>query len=982
MRKLGILLAVVIVLLVAGALIVPHLVDVNSYHGQIQAQLEKKLGRPVSLGQMSLSLFPLSFKVQNAVVGEDKSFVTGRPFATVGELAVSVKLLPLLHKEVDINSLELSHPQIEMVRNAQGEWNFATLGSPSVPAQVGQKPAGQLALAKLQINDGQVAITDFQKHQSRALYDHIDLTLTDFAPDREFAIEAAAHLEGQGKQTISLKGKGGPIEKANLLNTNFDGTIHMEQVSISAAEKFLNSQALSGIEALVSGDANLKNSNGKTGSSGTIKLENSYIRQVNVGYPITVDYDVADNLTTDVIEMHRGEIKLGSTPISLSGTLDTRPTPALIDLKLTATNASVAEAARLASAFGVAFSPGMEVNGRVDANIQARGAANQPAMNGQFSARDLIITGKELPQPVKVNAVSLALTPQTIRSNDFTATTGVTNVTVNFLLSNYTAPNSSVSASLRATNARLGEVLNIAKAYGISAVEGMTGDGSLTADVHAQGPTKNPAAFTFNGSGKIQNAVLKVPSLTKPLQIRNSDIRFSQNSAILENVAMSVGQSNANGALTLRNFAAPQVQFTLNVDKANVADLQSLVASPVPAKRASAATPGKRFWNIVPAANAQQPAEPGMLSKMTGNGDLSVGTIQYDDLVMTNAHSKVLMDHGVIRLNPVTADLYGGKEAGTIVIDTRPAQPVYTVNLKTDKVDANRLISSVSSLKQTLFGLLTSNVNARFSSSSATSIMRSLNGNLALNLVNGKLANVDLLHELATVGQFLGGGIGTASKGFTNLTQLSGNFDVQNGVAQTDNLKAAIDGGTFAAKGLINLANESLNMHVTAVLNKATSQGVGGTQIGGFMNTALANNQGELVMPVIITGTFQHPQITPDMQQIAQMKLQNLLPTSKNPGALTNGILGAILGKGQSASGDTSGSPGDAVTGILGALGGNKQQKQQRPAQQGTVPPADNANQQQDQPQANPLGDILNQVLNKKQKQQPAPAPPPEPPKR
>src|SRR5207245_9161803 len=146
----------------------------------------------------------------------------------------------------------------------------------------------------------------------------------------------------------------------------------------------------------------------------------------------------------------------------------------------------------------------------------------------------------------------------------------------------------------------------------------------------------------------------------------------------------------------------------------------------------------------------------------------------------------------------------------------------------------------------------------------------------------------------ATVGQFLGGGIGTASKGLTNLMQLSGNFDVQNGVAQTDNLKAAIDGGTFAAKGLINLADESLNMHVTAVLNKAMSQGVGGTQIGGFMNTALANNQGELVMPVIITGTFQHPQRNRDMQQIAKMKLQNLLAKSKNQGVLTHGVHGGI----------------------------------------------------------------------------------------
>jgi uncharacterized protein involved in outer membrane biogenesis len=300
----------------------------------------------------------------------------------------------------------------------------------------------------------------------------------------------------------------------------------------------------------------------------------------------------------------------------------------------------------------------------------------------------------------------------------------------------------------------------------------------------------------------------------------------------------------------------------------------------------------------------------------------------------------------------------------------RPAQPVYNVNMKTDKVDANKLISSVSSMKQVLFGLLTSNVNANFSSTSAASIMQSLNGNLALNLVNGRLANVDLLHELASVGQFIGGGFGSASKGFTNLAQLSGNFDVRNGVAQTDNLKAAIDGGTFAAKGLINLVNDSLNLHVTAVLNKSLSQGVGGTQIGGFMNTVLANNQGELVVPVIVTGTFQHVQVTPDVQQLAQMKLQNLLPTSKNPGALTNGLLGAIMGKSQSTNG---GAPKQGVADdILGALGGAKQQK---PPQKNTPQPADNADQQQQQ--ANPLEDVLNQVLNKKKKPEPPPSQPP-----
>ena len=69
-------------------------------------------------------------------------------------------------------------------------------------------------------------------------------------------------------------------------------------------------------------------------------------------------------------------------------------------------------------------------------------------------------------------------------------------------------------------------------------------------------------------------------------------------------------------------------------------------------------------------------------------------------------------------------------------------------------------------------------------------------------------------------------------------------------------------------------------MHVNAVLGKDLSQKVGGTGIGGFMNTALANKNGELVIPVIVTGNLNHPVIAPDVEKLAQMKLNNLLPTS------------------------------------------------------------------------------------------------------
>lgn len=999
MRKLGITVLIIVLVLVVATLVVPRVIDVNKYHGEIQAQLEKKLGRQVSLGEIRLSLLPLSLRVANPVIAEDKSFDTGRPFATAQNLSVSVKFLPLLRKELEVRSLSLDRPQVELVRNANGEWNFATLGQtprpspsqtaaetsqpdqpmhPSQPAaspapaqsptQQSKKSAGELSLANLNINDGQVAITDLQKHQSRAVYDHIDVRVSDFSPNSEFSLKVAAHLPGHGKQTVSLNGKGGPIKQADLLNTNFDGILRLDQVSVAGVEKFLNSQALNGIEANISGDSKIKNSDGKLASSGTIRLDDAHIHNVNVGYPITLDYDVADDLTSDVIQIHRGNIKLGSTPITITGLVNSKSTPAQVDLKLTAANASIADAARLASAFGVAFGQGMTVNGNVNADVQAKGAMNKPVLNGQLSARNLDISGKDLPQPVKVNDMELALTPEVVRSNDFTASTGSTSVTANFALSQYTAPNSTVNASLKTANAKVGELLNIAKAYGVSAAEGMTGDGLLNLDVKAQGPIKNPNAMAFSGTGKLQNASLKPPSLSKPVQIRNADLNFSQNAAALQNLAASLGQTNATGSLTLKNFAAPQVQFTLNADKVNVAELQQILnATPsAPAKRASASTD---FWRLVPQANAQTTApaqakapahnaasapvqQPSFLDKMTGGGNVSIGTVQDDQLVLTNVRSTVSLNHGVIQMNPLTSELYGGQQTGSVSIDMRPPQPVYTANLKTDKVDSNKLISSVSSMKDVLYGMLASNVNATFSSTTSESIAQGLNGKLGLDLTNGKIANVDLLHELAAVGKFVGGLPG-APKGFTNVVQLTGNFDVTNGVAQTNDLKAVIDGGTLAATGTVNLANESLNLHMTAVLSKGMSQQVGGTQIGGLMSTALANNQGELVMPVLVTGTFQHPQIEPDLQQVAEMKMKNLLPTSSNPGALTNGLVNAVTGKGKGG-----------VSGILGNLSGQQPQNQQQQS------PAPGSNGQQQPQKQNEFNSVLNQVLGQKNKQQ------------
>jgi hypothetical protein len=239
-----------------------------------------------------------------------------------------------------------------------------------------------------------------------------------------------------------------------------------------------------------------------------------------------------------------------------------------------------------------------------------------------------------------------------------------------------------------------------------------------------------------------------------------------------------------------------------------------------------------------------------------------------------------VLDHGIITAKPLNANLYKGQELGTVVINTRSTPPTYTVDSKLQNVDANQLLSTISPVKQTLYGLLSANADTHFTTpAGAQSILPSLNGKVSLILKDGKIANIDLLHELSQIAQFQHS---SAMEPATRLIQLTGDFDITNGVARTNNLKATIDAGSVAAQGTVDLAREALNLRLTVVFSQDMSQTVGGTQIGGFLNTALANNKGELVIPVLVTGTLHQPVFAPDLQSVAQMKVKNLLPSVDN----------------------------------------------------------------------------------------------------
>jgi uncharacterized protein involved in outer membrane biogenesis len=542
---------------------------------------------------------------------------------------------------------------------------------------------------------------------------------------------------------------------------------------------------------------------------------------------------------------------------------------------VSAPDGPLAEAARLASAFGVAFGADTRVQGRLDADVRAHGPASRPAFDGRLRMRNVTISGPDIPRPVRTDSVDLSLSPAEIRSNDFSASTNGTSLGARFTLRQYTTSKPALDASIRTEGANLGDVLTVARAWAVDPARGSTGTGRLTMNLRAVGAFD---ALTLSGSGTLDEATVTTPAIGQPIQVHHAGLAFTSNAVTAENLRLTIGKTSAEGHITVRNFAAPTVAFQLVTDRIDVAELQrTFEPAPEPSPQ-----PLPR----------QRQARETLLQRMTGSGRLRAGSLTYGQLTLDNVDTTATFDNGRIRLDPFTSRVFGGRHRGSIAVDARRAPATLVVASDLEQVDANRLASAVVNLRDVIYGALGSVVRVSFSAGGAEDIARSLNGTLTLDVPDGRVANMDLMYEIAQIAQFAAGR--RAALTSTPVAALTARFKVTDGRATTDDLVALIDGGSIGASGSIDLATQAMSLRMIAVLSGDFSRRVGGTAAGGFMATVLANRRGELVVPMLATGTVRHPRFAPDVQRIAEMKLRNLVPTLSDPQRLILEILGAI----------------------------------------------------------------------------------------
>src|SRR5882757_10741051 len=154
LRYILIAVGVLIVLLI----VVPFFIPVNQFKPTIEEKASAALGRKVQLGNLSLSLLHGALSAQDLSVGDDPKF-SPSPFLTAKSLSVGVEIMPLIFsKALNVTGITIDEPQVTLLKNPAGTWNYSSLGASAKLATKSSSTASastpEVSVKKLELKDG------------------------------------------------------------------------------------------------------------------------------------------------------------------------------------------------------------------------------------------------------------------------------------------------------------------------------------------------------------------------------------------------------------------------------------------------------------------------------------------------------------------------------------------------------------------------------------------------------------------------------------------------------------------------------------------------------------------------------------------------------------------------------------------------------------------------------------------------------------
>jgi len=166
-KRTLIISAVLVVLILGGALIAPGFLDWNKYKPQILAQLRETTGHIYNIdGALDLAVLPYPhISIDGLSVSQPENASGGTQLLSLEKASVQLALMPLFKGEIVVNRVLLQKPVFDLAIDAKGVPSWTT------PELQQKKQAGEneratgfgnaIALNEISIKEGRFTFTDF-----------------------------------------------------------------------------------------------------------------------------------------------------------------------------------------------------------------------------------------------------------------------------------------------------------------------------------------------------------------------------------------------------------------------------------------------------------------------------------------------------------------------------------------------------------------------------------------------------------------------------------------------------------------------------------------------------------------------------------------------------------------------------------------------------------------------------------------------------
>jgi uncharacterized protein involved in outer membrane biogenesis len=741
---------------------------VSRLKSRITVSLSRAVGRPADIGSVHLRFLPQpGFDLDNLVIFEDPAFGS-EPMLRAREVTAVVRLTSLLRGRLDIARLELTEPSLNLVRSADGRWNWRDLlqRAAQAPLAPTAKPKSEprRGFPYIEATSGRINFKTGQEKKPYALLN------ADFSVWQESENTWGMRLQAEPLRTdMSMSDTGllrlnGTWQRAsNLRDTPLQFSAEWDHAQLGQITK-LSLGDDKGWRGDVRLDATLSGTPGAMQVAFDSSIQDfhrydiSRVEGLRLAAHCEGRYSSAEGVMHEIL----CRAPVGNGLVTLQGDAGL-PGVRKIDLVLNMDRVPVASVTALARRAKKNLPADLLSTGTMQGTFTVNENQKSPAeYAGRGEITNFQLRSANTNVEFATATIPFSLAPGATDSGIHSATRSTSAEILplaNELHIQYgpfpVALGRPAPALVRGWISRSGyaialdgdgevsHVLRLAGLLGVPAIQS-TAEGTAQMQLQLRGSwvatSSAPAAFqspAVIGNVQLQNLRARLRGVNAPVEISSAQLRLLPDEARIEKLKAKAAGTLWTGTVSLpRGCGVPgacTVHFDLNADELALADVAECLGS----KRDT------RHWYQILSPDS---ARPTFLQDVMASGKLNTAQLKIHGVTAQRVLASVDLTKGKLKISDLRADVFGGKYRGEWHADfAGDAAPVYAGTGAFNSISLQQVASAMH--EPWISGTASGTYQLSASGAEAGAFWQSAEGDLQFDIRDGSLPHILLTSD-------------------------------------------------------------------------------------------------------------------------------------------------------------------------------------------------------------------------------------------